>query len=404
MFKLIASALAVSAVLLLFSAPITAGADPISASPVIVQHVGDIRPVAAADGMVHLVYELLVINQSAFAVTLDEITAVNAESGAVLKTLAGDQLVAATRLALLGGDGTILEPSQSSFVFMDAVVSRGATPATLLNRITATKTELDEGTGNYGGLTIEPEAGENPTVTFETAAVDVGPPAVVLSALVHGDNWIIFRGCCDLATSHRGGTNAYNGVIQVPERFGFDLVRLNEDRMMITGPGNLVESYVHYGEPVYAVADGTIVSARNDQPTQAPGTLPNGIDEAQAGGNAVVIDIGAGAFAFYSHMQIGTVTVKAGDHVRAGDQIGLIGNSGKSIGPHLHFHVSTSPGIGGDGLPFVFENFNGSGALSGDALMMAMQGQPADILPDLYAGPHNAEMPLNNQVVDFGGE
>jgi hypothetical protein len=41
---------------------------------------------------------------------------------------------------------------------------------------------------------------------------------------------------------------------------------------------------------------------------------------------------------------------------------------------------------------------------SGDALMMALQGQPATLLPDVFAGPHNVEMPLNNRVVAFGEE
>ena len=42
------------------------------------------------------------------------------------------------------------------------------------------------------------------------------------------------------------------------------------------------------------------------------------------------------------------------------------------------------------------------GVLRGDALMMALQGQPASALPDVFAGPHAGKMPLNNQVVDLG--
>jgi hypothetical protein len=319
-------------------------------------------------------------------------------------TLAGEDLVASSRLGMLGGNGTMLEPSQSSFIFLDVAIPAEAAPKSVINRITATKTEVAEGTGSYGGLAITPQAGVDPTVTFETAAVKIGAPAVVLANPVHGNNWIIFRGCCHVATSHRGGTNAYDGELHVTERFGFDLVRMNESGLMITGPGNPVESYVHYGEPLYAVADGTIVSATNDQPNQVPGVLPNDLDESVAGGNTVVIDIGDGAYAFYAHIQMGSVSVRPGDRVSAGDQIGRIGNSGKTVGPHLHFHVSTSPGIGGDGLPFVFESLTGQGALSGDALMMAMQGQPVSVIPKVFAGPQNGKMPLNNQVVDFGGQ
>lgn len=93
-----------------------------------------------------------------------------------------------------------------------------------------------------------------------------------------------------------------------------------------------------------------------------------------------------------------------GPDVAAGDLIGLVGSSGKSVGPHLHFHLSTSAGLGGDGLPFVISEYVGQGVLSGDALMQALTGQAAVVLPEVFAGPHVSTMPLNNQVVDFGGE
>jgi hypothetical protein len=382
---------------------------PISAaeivsSPLVVQPLDDVHPVLAADGKVHLLYDLMVVNQSPFAVTIDAIAVVDRERGTEVATLAGSDLAAVTRLTMLGGDGTVLQPSQSSLVFVDVTGSREAMPTSILNRLTATQREIADGTGNFGGITVKPEAGSDPTITFDTPAIYVdNTPAIVLVPPVHGVNWIMFRGCCDLAASHRGGTNAYNGAIHVTERFAIDFVQMNETGLMITGPGNEVDSYVHYGQPVYAVADGTIVSARNNQPTQVPGSLAT-VSQELASGNAVVIDIGGGAFAFYAHMQPGSVTVQAGDHVTAGQQIGRIGNSGRTIGPHLHFHISTSPDIGGDGLPFVISEFAGTGALSGDALMLALTGRAATVIPEVLAGPHLNEMPLNNQVVDFGGK
>ena len=396
---------AAALMLALEAAAVPAMAEDLKSSPLIVQRIDDIRPVVGADGKTHLVYELLFVNQSPFTVSIDEIVVVDANTNFDLETLSGGKLATAARLTPLGGAGTLLQPSQSSLVFIDAAVSAGHAPSALINRVTVTQTATATGAVEHGGLTATAELGARPTIMFETevAFIDTTPP-IVLVAPVHGDNWIMFRGCCDLASSHRGGANSYNGALRITERFAIDLVQMDESGLMIAGPGDALTSYVYYGQPIYAVADGTVVSARNDQPEQVPGTLPNGIAEELAGGNAAVIDIGGGAFAFYAHMQTGSVLVKAGDRVRAGDQIGNIGNSGKTIGPHLHFHLSTASGVGGDGLPFVFSKFVGEGALNGDGLMQALTGQPAEILPDLLAGPHVNAMPLNNQVVDFGRE
>ena len=56
-------------------------------------------------------------------------------------------------------------------------------------------------------------------------------------------------------------------------------------------------------------------------------------------GNHVILDIGGGRFAFYAHLQPGSLRVKLGDKVRRGQVLGLVGNSGNSTEPHLHFHI-----------------------------------------------------------------
>lgn len=75
-------------------------------------------------------------------------------------------------------------------------------------------------------------------------------------------------------------------------------------------------------------------------------------------GNAVVLDIGDGQYAYYAHMKPGSIRVKAGEHVKRGDWLGQIGNSGDSRWPHLHFQVTTSPDIlASEGLPFVIDHY-----------------------------------------------
>jgi murein DD-endopeptidase MepM/ murein hydrolase activator NlpD len=83
------------------------------------------------------------------------------------------------------------------------------------------------------------------------------------------------------------------------------------------------------------------------------------------------------------HLQPRSLRVAKGDRVRRGQVLGLVGNSGDSFLPHLHFHVSTEPGMTGQGLPYLIEPFSiidPSGA------------------PQLRA----RELPLDTMVVDFG--
>ena len=75
-------------------------------------------------------------------------------------------------------------------------------------------------------------------------------------------------------------------------------------------------------------------------------------------GNHVVLDLGNEEYLFIAHLQTGSVKVKPGDHVKAGDAMGLCGNSGNSSEPHLHIHLQTTPRFGdGKGLPLQFQHY-----------------------------------------------
>ena len=52
-----------------------------------------------------------------------------------------------------------------------------------------------------------------------------------------------------------------------------------------------------------------------------------------------------GEFGFYAHLIKGTIPVRIGDKVRAGDEIGRCGHTGHSSEPHLHFHLQDTPSI-----------------------------------------------------------
>jgi murein DD-endopeptidase MepM/ murein hydrolase activator NlpD len=80
------------------------------------------------------------------------------------------------------------------------------------------------------------------------------------------------------------------------------------------------------------------------------------------GGNHVILDLGGGHYAFYAHLQPGSLRVKQGDKVKKGQVLGLVGNSGNSTEPHLHFHISNSNSpLGSEGLPYALQSFEVEG-------------------------------------------
>ncbi|MHB8434855.1 MAG: M23 family metallopeptidase [Acidimicrobiales bacterium] len=95
-----------------------------------------------------------------------------------------------------------------------------------------------------------------------------------------------------------------------------------------------LEEFVAYGAPVPAPCDGTVAFAEGSLPDlPVPVALP--------AGNHVDIDTG-GEQVLLAHLRQGSVAVRPGDKVRAGDEIGRVGNSGNSTEPHLHIHATGS--------------------------------------------------------------
>ncbi|MFE9461552.1 peptidoglycan DD-metalloendopeptidase family protein [Streptomyces californicus] len=124
-----------------------------------------------------------------------------------------------------------------------------------------------------------------------------------------------------------------------------------------------------FGAPLLAVADATVVVAsdgqrdhlsRNSLPALAYLMLAEAIVRSIAGahriiGNHVILDLGGGTYAVYAHLRRGSLRVRAGDRVRAGQEIGHVGNSGNTTEPHLHFHLMDGPDLdAARGVPFTW--------------------------------------------------
>ena len=355
------------------------------------------NPVLGADGRNHLAYELLVTNASRVFVTLDRIETVSA--GKTLATLEGEGLSA--MIERFSGEDRTVPPGGTAIVFMDVSFAAGDKhPASIAARVMAAR----QNAGADGKPTPLPADSPIPaSFTFTGADAKLGAPAVVIEPPLRGKGWLAVNGCCDAITSHRGAVMAVNGVLRVPERFAIDWLQLNAQGRLFTGDINALSSYAFYGTPVHAVANGRVVNLYDGADEQVPAGAVKGITAESIGGNMLVIDIGGGAYAFYAHMQRGSLKVKLGEHVRAGDVIGLLGNTGNTDAPHLHFHVmdGTSP-LDANSLPYVFTRFTGVGVAAIDSLDDVFgKGLPAKIDASRLAGPHIRQLPLNNQVVDF---
>ncbi|MET3352427.1 UNVERIFIED_ORG: hypothetical protein ABID33_000310 [Xanthobacter viscosus] len=356
------------------------------------------NPVLGADGRVHLAYELYVTNPTKLFVTLDKVEAVDS-AGQVLASLEGAGL-RALQTVYAGTDGT-MAPGGIAAVFLDVPFARDAKlPERVLARVTATRQEA----GPDGKPVPMPANGPLPgTFSFTGAETAIGRPAVVIAPPLRGKGWVAINGCCDALTSHRGAIMAVNGRLRVPERFAIDFVQLDAADRLFTGDVHKLESYAYYGVPVHSVADGVVVNLYDATDAQVPGGNAKGITTENIGGNMLVIDIGGGNFAFYAHMQRGSLKVKLGDKVRTGDVIGLLGNTGNTTAPHLHFHVMDGPSpLDANGLPYAFTRFQGQGVANPDGANFFEKPVPAEIDRTRLAGPKQDALPLNNEVVDFG--
>jgi len=76
------------------------------------------------------------------------------------------------------------------------------------------------------------------------------------------------------------------------------------------------------GTPIYATGNGKVIRVRKSR---------------KGYGNHVKIDHGYGYVTLYAHMQ--KYIVKKGQKVKRGEVIGYVGNTGKSVAPHLHYEV-----------------------------------------------------------------
>lgn len=172
------------------------------------------------------------------------------------------------------------------------------------------------------------------------------------------------------------GTVLEGGHHEWSQMFASDILALGPDYNALATPGGKNADFAGWGREVLAPARGKIVYVRNDVPDNAaPGVIDMAALEKlpdqpwPLAGNAVVIEHDEEEFSLLAHLKEGSVRVKAGDHVEAGAVLGLLGNSGQSETPHLHYNLMDGPVLfKSDPLPARFENIEGGYPVLGQML------------------------------------
>ena len=371
-------------------APTTTPGPPPAATALIGSALAEPVPVPATDGRTHLAYELLLTNTLGGNATLRSLTV--AAGDRQLLTLSGDNVKYWIRaLGNPAAPTNVIGPGQSVIVWLDVAIDGGAqVPADLTHSVVLTVAKPLPGLIN--GDTTQNVA---PVRVSDHKVVSVAPP-------LNGPNWLNADGCCDM-TAHRMAANPINGKLYVAQRFAIDYVQLTDNFRLSDGDPTKPESYHYFGAPIHAVGNGKVVSVVNDLPEQIPTKEPTGLPLDQYAGNHVVQDLGDGNYALYAHLQPGSVTVKPGDDLTAGQSIASVGNSGNTSAPHLHFHVMDGPDpLAANGLPFVLSSFRLDQRIGGEpALDKLFAGQPAPVQPGFAARDVSGVMPLVYDIMNY---
>lgn len=352
------------------------------------------------DGKWHVVYELVLTNTSPTTAALQKIEVVDAANPSVaLATFEGNDLVTHLRtLASTPAASAEIAANETRLFLIDFALDESAhRPGRLLHRFhllgaamparaPVTPVALD--------YTIAPEE-------MRSGLREIGPPLA-------GKGWAVINGCCEVGGAHRSAGLPVNGKIYFAQRFAIDWMKLDNSGRLIHGDPADVHSYPDYGAEVLAVADGTVVDTLETLDDQTPGQLPDPktITLENVDGNHVVIDIGGGEYAFYAHMQKNSLKVSVGDHVKRGQVLGKLGNTGNTSGPHLHFHLMDGPSVlGSSGLPYVIDSFVVAGKIP-EAEFEAASGPEGDWSKGLSAqpSPRRGQFPMDLTIVNFSGE
>jgi hypothetical protein len=345
-------------------------------------------PFMGSDGRIHLVYEMWTTNFSSADVIVDKVEVLG--DGNVLQRL--DAAAVAGRLQAAGQRESAgkLAGSMQALLFLHVTLAPGAAvPVRLSHHVT-----IHANAAPAGQQEIMETGGE--IDVDHKSVVSIGPP-------LEGEGYISADSCCD-ATRHTRAALPVNGRVWLAQRYAVDWEQIDAERHIYKGPQEKLESYTIFGKPVLAVADAVVVSVVDGLQEQTPGKYPINIPLNEADGNSVILNLGEHRYAMYAHMQLGSIRVHKGEIVKQGQVIGLVGNTGNSVAPHLHFQVNDRPSsLMSNGLPYEIRNFQISGKTPGTKAFddAEEKGTPLAVTPISPSQQINRALPLDQLIISF---
>lgn len=355
--------------------------------PIDIQAAGSPWP-AMADGRLRLLYELRVTNFPAAGTGQRSLELRRLEVTADGRPVAAfEDAGLAALLTPIGPPGQaearreVLLPGRGATVFLDLVLPAGApVPHRLTHRL----------------FVADPDGGEAVAIPGPDLAVVQDRPPLIGPPL-RGSGWAAAFGLSD--AHHRRVMTVRAGRTWIASRFAIDWVRLGPDGRLFSGDPAEIASYFGYGAEVIAAADGLVVEARDQAPDNRGNRGAAGpLDLDDVAGNSVILKLGPGRYAVYDHLRQGSVRVRRGQRVRAGQVLAQVGNSGDTGAPHLHFHMMDGPvHNGAEGIPYGLRAFTELGAAPPVASLLAGEAWRATSSPLLRRG----EFPLDGAVVAF---
>ncbi len=229
---------------------------------------------------------------------------------------------------------------------------------------------------------------------YQTRLARFGTPQPVALSFPFLGRWVCTQG--------NDGEHTHQGLW----RHGLDFEVRGADGQTFVADGRRTEDYLCWRLPVLAPADGTVVRVVNDIADNPIGEVTS----AQNWGNLVLIQHAPGRFSLVGHLAQGSVTVQRGAVVRRGATLGLCGNSGRSLVPHVHFQMQADDLVGSPTIPVLFSDVVLCGLSTEERLLSRLLPQVGTVVRNPVRDEGlasvcslNMEEPLEFNVAKAGG-